>query len=224
MDDDITIIAEDGENTELDETLEDEKTLEEQVADLKSQVAALTELVDLLYSETDYELSYSGEQVDEVCEKVFNITPSASTISDTVSKYSQVGANYGITQLNAILDKANILQNPSVVNAAASRLNPLVQKWGSFTKAAHVNSDSGGQWITGTHSISVPTNTTDTAIFALCDFANSTFDSTQFAYTFNGSKIDYTIYLHHSAEQGGDYNFKVYYLLIGKRTGGGSIG
>lgn len=224
MSENITVIAEGGEGTQLDEIVEDEKTLEEQVAELKTQVATLTELVDLIYAEKDYELSYSGEQLDEVCEKMFGITPSASTISGTVNKYSQVGSNYGITQLNAILDKANTLQNPSMVNAVSGRLNPLVQKWGSFTKATHVNSDNGGQWVSGTHNISVPTNTTDIAIFALCDFANSTFERAQFAYSFNGSKLDYTIYLHHTAEQGGDYNFKVYYLLVGKRSGGGSIG
>lgn len=209
---------------ELDITVEDEKTPEERIAQLETQVADLTELVNLLYSETDYELSYSGEQVDEVCEKMFNITPSAATISDTISKYAQVGSTYGSTQLNAILDKANILQAPATVNSVTSRLNPLVLKWGSFTKSAHVNADSGSQWITGSQSISVPTNTTDIAVFALCDFANTSFDHTQFAYTVDGSKINYTIYLHHSAEHGGDYNFKIYYQLIGKRTGGGSIG
>lgn len=224
MSENITVIAEDGESTQLDEIAEDEKTLEEQVADLKTQVETLTELVDLIFSETDYELSYSGEQVDEVCAKMFDITPSADTITDTIVKWSQVGENYGSTQLNAILDKADILQNPSMVNSVSGRLNSLVQKWGSFTKVTHVNSDNGGQWVSGTHNISVPTNTTDIAIFALCDFANSTFERAQFAYSFNGSKLDYTIYLHHTAEQGGDYNFKVYYLLVGKRSGGGSIG
>lgn len=223
------------ENEELDITVEDEKSLEEQLADLKSQVVTLTELVNLLYSEKDYELSYSGEQVDEVCEKVLNITPSAAEINTSVKQTQDIfapiikpGVSYGVhimTEAEALLRSNNGADISSLFKLLNTNgLKDLVLKWGSFTKATHVNSDSGSQSTSSSHSISVPSNTTDIAIFAMCDFANAVFDNTQFSYSADGSKFNYTIYLHHSSDQGGDYNFKVYYLLIGKRTGGGKIG
>lgn len=223
------------ENTAAESTVTEEPTepttptLEElaaQVAVLTQNMAVMQALLEDVIGENEYELSYSGEQVDEVCAKMFDITPSADTITDTIVKYSQVAPIYGATQINAALDKANTLQNPANTNAVTSRMYPLRMKWGSFTVNMTVNHDDGEQWSSGTVSNAIPEDikSQSPCVFMVCDWAKKSFRAVQLSYKVSGRNIEWSVYLSHTSSQSGTYQFKVYYMIIGKTNGGTEVG
>lgn len=234
------------ENEELDVTVEDEKSLEEQLAYLKSQVVTLTELVNLLYSEKDYELSYSGEQVDEVCKKVLDIRPSAEELNTTIMQVQNVidplivkesTGNYGghiLSEAEALFQSnngADISNFYKLLNT--NGLKNLVLKWGVQTVKTPEFSGNGVNWWSSSFGVSLPSNTTDIAVIASCDFGfkhfgdhygDSNVVGNGFVYKYENGKIHYDFKIMHGSDDSGSYTFKIHYLIIGKRTGGGKIG
>lgn len=177
---------------------EDTPTLEEQVAALTEQVTALSDTVTALQDmfleiagEGEYELRYSGEQVDELLDNA-----------------NYIFRNKSWTQLLALIN----------------RTFPLYLKWGSFAFNEKVNPDNGNQSRWNTLAGYVPADVTNPVVLMTCDWGKTVFKNTQFMYTVNGTDIEWKYYLEHTADQAGTYQFKVYYLIIGKRTGGGQIG
>lgn len=220
-------VAENAENTVTEEPTT--PTLEElaaKVATLTQNMTDMQALLEDVIGEGEYELSYSGEQVDEVCAKMFDITPSADMITDTIVKFAQVAPTYGPTQINSALTKANILQNPDNVNAVTSRMYPLRQKWGSFAVNMTVNHDDGEQWSSGTVSNAVPEDlkSQSPCVFMVCDWNKKSFRAAQLSYKVSGRNIEWSVYLSHTANQSGTYQFKVYYMIIGKTNGGTEVG
>ena len=177
------------------------QTVEQQIAALAEQVAALSDTVTTLQesiseilSESEYELRYSGEQVDSLLE-------SASSV-------------FGSKSVNQII---------SLIN----RTYPLYLKWGSWTINVKVNSDNGSQWQSGTHTISDMDKISNKAVFMICDWGRKHFKNQCFSYKVNeksGNSIDWEYYLEHTSDQGGTYTFTIFYFVIGKNSGGGSIG
>lgn len=217
--------AENAENTVTEEPTT--PTLEElaaQVATLAQKMADMQALLEDVIGEGEYELSYSGEEVDEVCAKMFDITPSADTITNTIVKFAQVAPTYGPTQINSALDKANTLQNPVNVNAVTSRIYPLRQKWGSFTVNMTVNHDDGEQWSSGTVSNAIPQELQSPSVFMVCDWNKKSFRAAQLSYKVSGRNIEWSVYLSHTSSQSGTYQFKIYYMIIGKTNGGTEVG
>lgn len=105
-----------------------------------------------------------------------------------------------------------------------SRLFPLVMKWGSFTLNMTVNADNGSQWSYGTLENAVSEGLTAPYVYMQCDWNKTHFKSQSFSYRLSGRSIEWEAYLEHTSDQGGTYAFKVYYLILGKNSGGGSIG
>lgn len=234
------------ENEELDVTVEDEKTPEERIAQLETQVANLTELVNLLYSEKDYELSYSGEQVDEVCEKVLDIRPSAEELNTTIMQVQNVidpliakesTGNYGghiLSEAEALFQSNNGADISSFFKLLNTNgLKNLVLKWGVQTVKTPEFSGNGVNWWSSSFGVSLPSNTTDIAVIASCDFGfkhfgdhygDSNVVGNGFVYKYENGKIHYDFKIMHGSDDSGSYTFKIHYLIIGKRTGGGKIG
>lgn len=220
-------VAENAENTVTEEPTT--PTLEElaaKVATLTQNMTDMQALLEDVIGEGEYELSYSGEQVDEVCAKMFDITPSADMITNTIVKFAQVAPTYGPTQINSALTKANTLQNPDNVNAVTSRMYPLKMKWGSFTVNMTVNHDDGEQWSSGTVSNAVTEDlkSQSPCVFMVCDWSKKSFRAAQLSYKVSGRNIEWSVYLSHTANQSGTYQFKVYYMIIGKANGGTEVG
>lgn len=178
-----------------EETTTTTPTLEElaaQVATLSDTVTALQDLLLEVAGESEYELRYSGEQVDELLDS-----------GNTVFK-SKTAAQ---------------------IVSLMSRLYPLYMRWGSFTLNMKVNADNGSQWSYNTRTGMIPSGITNPAVFMVCDWNKTHFKAQSFQYKINsnGTDIDWEAYLEHTSDQGGTYAFKVYYLILGKNSGGGSI-
>ncbi|WP_294409733.1 hypothetical protein [uncultured Ruminococcus sp.] len=181
------INADDTQDTETPTVEEQLAALQEQTALMAQQIAALQALAD----EEEYELRYSGEDIDSLLDggrAVFNYKSAV--------------------ELNKII----------------SRFFPLVMKWGSFTLNMTVNADNGQQWSYNTLKNVIPAGLTNPTVFMICDWNKKHFKSQSFGYKVNGNDIDWEAYLEHTSDQGGTYAFKVYYLIIGKNSGGGQIG
>ncbi|MDO4945126.1 MAG: hypothetical protein Q4E74_08010 [Ruminococcus sp.] len=187
---------EENENTTTAE--EETPTLEEQVATLTQQVTELNETVTALQ---ELFLEIAGE--------------------------SEYELRYSGEQADELLDSGRAVFNfksASVINSLIGRTFPLYLKWGSFTFSEKVNADNGNQSRWNTLTGYVPSDVTNPAVLMTCDWGKTVFKNTQFMYKVNGTNIDWKYYLEHTADQAGTYSFKVYYLIIGKRTGGGQIG
>lgn len=178
-----------------EETTTTTPTLEElaaQVATLSDTVTALQDLLLEVAGESEYELRYSGEEVD------------------------------------SLLDSGNTVfrsKTAAQIVSLMSRLYPLYMRWGSFTLNMKVNADNGSQWSYNTRSNMIPSGVTNPAVFMVCDWNKTHFKAQSFSYKIasNGTDIDWEAYLEHTSDQGGTYAFKVYYLILGKNSGGGSI-
>ena len=163
----------------------DEATLEERVAALETIVG-----------EEEYELRYSGEEVDELLDDANYIFNSSSS--------------YGKTK--------------EQVRNLINRTYPLYISRGSYTLSVKVNADNGWQTHSGTISNAFSSDVSNPTVIAVCDFGGVTFDSQAFTYKVDGQKINWKIRIDHSSSQGGTYSFKIYYLVVGKNAEGGSIG
>lgn len=181
--------------TTTEEPTETTPTLEELAAKVETLTQNLTAMQELLLDvigEAEYELRYSGEEVD------------------------------------SLLDSGNTVfrsKTAAQIVSLMSRLYPLYMRWGSFTLNMKVNADNGSQWSYNTRSNMIPSGVTNPAVFMVCDWNKTHFKAQSFQYKIasNGTDIDWEAYLEHTSDQGGTYAFKVYYLILGKNSGGGSI-
>lgn len=181
--------------TTPEEPTETTPTLEElaaQVATLSQNLTAMQDLLLEVIGEAEYELRYSGEQVE-------NLLDSGRTVFNNKTAAQIVGI--------------------------MTRLYPLYIRWGSFTvNNLKVNPDNGWYWGTGTLTDIIPSGVKNPAVFMVCDWDKTHFDSQSMSYKVkNGTSIDWRWHIYHTPEQAGTYNFKIYYLILGKNSGGGSI-
>lgn len=186
MADDNEIMTADTQAENTADTADTGQTVEEQLAAMAERITALESIV----GEDEYELRYSGEQVDELLDGTNSVFKS-KTVSQTI--------------------------------ALMNRLYPLYMKWGSFTINMRVNADNGQQSTSNTIKNFIADNVTNPVVIMVCDWGKTYFRAQNFGYSVNGRDVSWKTYLSHSADQGGNYSFKVYYLILGKITEGGSI-
>lgn len=205
-------------------TDEELEALEARVTALETIVSGHTEEL-----EGSYELLYSGEQDDESIGNVLDLTVSPAEINTIVGKWlnvsfvrapadylqSALSNSYALTVVNSSVDK---------ISKAVNRTYPLIMKWQKVTVTITVKSDDGWQRSAGTVQNIIPASITDTAVIAVCDNANSYFNNVVFGYAVSGRNVDWSIAIDHSSSQGGTYAFSLYFLVLGKNSGGGTIG
>lgn len=95
-------------------------TIEElaaQVSDLTDQVIALQAIV----GETDYELRYSGEELDEICDKVCSISASSDQINTMIANYRS--PKYGRINIRPNLSAG---AGSTIKNVLSDYTNPIV--------------------------------------------------------------------------------------------------
>lgn len=169
----------------------------ETTATIEEQIAALQAQVAALQKivgEESYKLRYSGEQIDKLLDD-------------------------GNTIFNSYASKTR-----GQVLSLINRTFPLYAKWGSFTSSQKVNADDGWQTLSNSIKNLFPASVTNPAVFMVCDWAKTNFDAQNFSYAVNGQNVDWKMYIRHSSKQGGTYTFRIYYLVLGKIAGGGTIG
>lgn len=170
------------------------------------------------------------EQVAALTQQVTTLNETVTALQDMFPEIAGEGKyelRFSGEQIDELLDNANYIFRDKSWTQLLSLINrtfPLYLKWGSFGFSEKVNPDNGNQSRWGTLTGYVPANVTNPVVLMTCDWGKTVFKNTQFMYKVNGTNIDWKSYLEHTADQAGTYPFKVYYLIIGKRTGGGQIG
>ena len=177
-------------------------------------------------AEEDTTAETTTPTIEELAEQVSALTQQVAELQGLVGE-DEYELRYSGEEIDSLLDNGRAVFNykPAVeLNKIISRFFPLIMKWSSFTLNMNVNADNGQQWSYGTLENVIPENLATPYVFMICDWNKTHFAAAQFSYKLNGRNIEWEAYLEHTASQGGTYAFKVYYLIIGKNSGGGSIG
>lgn len=200
-------------------------TLVTSVSDLTSAVEALQE------AQVDtFPLSHTGQTVQDAITLVNALTIGASDINAAVEKYNATGflKNREGSVINSTLSNAysvfTALSTPQRVLTATNNAYPLVLKWGVRTHS-YTFTENGSIRFTGTVAVT-PSVLAGTSVLAVCDFANTAWDGSDFRYTVDGNNMSYTLEITHGSDssQRGDFTFKIYWIAVAKNAGGGSVG
>ena len=180
-----------------------ELTVEERLSALESKVSALM-------GEGDFELRYSGEQLDNICDKVTAISATPTNINNVVGRFAS--GSYGSNELKRAYEK--VMPMPSAgdlisLNANFKNKNFI---WGSISTDVDYN---GGQcWWWGETQL-IPSGAKNVAVFATCDWGGASVLGGTVSYKINGQKIKFGCLFHQMFNEVSEGTKKttLYYLI-----------
>lgn len=198
-----------------------EPTLEERVAALEAAVTALVE-----QDADDYSLRYSGEEVDEALDYKYALTQTAAEVNTVVGRDKSVVPGWTAAKLNQVLGNIENLTDGSHVNDATTRTYPLCIARGVITH--EFAAASTVTYFQSWHLPDVIPDGIDSgySVFVSDDGGGIYTDGwavNDLSYTVSGRNLDILLRLYHNDSSAKSGTMKIYWMIIGTRSGGGVI-
>lgn len=197
---------------------------------VEERLTALEEAVAVLADSQDYQLGYSGEQVDELLGAMSTATDgnTGAEIKSVVNKYKTAAAAYTQSKIKSLTDYVNALSNAGTSDkfiGTTNRAYPLILQWDSRALEPQTISAGGSVTITFTSANIIPTSyTNDVVIMAAAETEDYNNITAAVQYRKDGRNVGFKIKIKNETEYTqSNVNVTVHYFVLAKSTGGGNI-